>query len=212
MNEICSIIIPAYNQADKTIRAVESCLKQTYPCEIIVIDDGSTDDTYKKLQTIKGIHYTHQRNQGASVARNVGISWAEGKYIAFLDCDDYYEPDKIERSICFMKAYNYLACHTSACFINKPLIREAICSNEEWWHGFWEYKPKIGNLLFRNYICNSTVVMDRWVIDHVGLYDESLFIAADWDLWLRIEEKFKIGYLDRPLTWKDGGKLEPIYV
>lgn len=217
MKDLCSIIIPAYNQADKTVRAIESCLKQTYSCEVIVIDDGSTDDTHEKLKSyfkVPNFWYFRQLNAGASNARNAGIKIATGEYIAFLDCDDYYDHDKIERSIYFMKATGHKMCHTSAYFINKPCIHIGFDGQEYDPTGYWEYKPKIkalGNLLFRNYICNSTVVMDRFVIDKVGDYDESLFIAADWDMWLRIEERFCIGYLPYALTAKDGGTYEPVY-
>ena len=221
MNDKCSIIIPAYNQADKTVRAVESCLKQTYPCEVIVVDDGSTDETIPKIQAIEGIICILQKNQGCSNARNTGIAIATGKYIAFLDCDDYYELNKIELSIA------YLNCYRQCMFVHTNVYVPGLNNisgefeTKVWLEPGWvEKKPKIGNLLFKNYIFNSTPVIRRsWMMDN--LFDESLFIAADWDMWLRlsetrlwdinkeimIDDSRRIGYLDLPLTYIGGLKF-----
>lgn len=185
-----SVVIPAYNRADFTVEAVQSVLNQSYPnIEIIVVDDGSTDDTYKKLSNYVGceIEYLHHPNRGASYTRNRGIKYATGKYIAFLDCDDKYDQNKIAFSVNEMKRQEVDMIYNSAMLIDQEGIAIKI------------YEPKRHNLLFRNSIMNS-VMIKKEVFDKVGLFDEELFICADWDMWLRIEEHYKIGYIDFPLT------------
>jgi len=186
-----SVIIPAYNKADYTVEAVKSVLNQTYPnIECIVVDDGSTDDTYDKLFPYidTDIKYIFQPNKGVSVARNKGIVRSEGEYIAFLDCDDKYLKHKILISLNEMKRQEVDMIYNSAVLINQE-------GKQQGW-----YRPKRHSLLFRNSIMNS-VVIKKEVFDKVGLFDEELFICADWDMWLRIEEHFKIGYIDCPLTY-----------
>lgn len=186
MNSTVSVIIPAYNKAEKTIRAVNSVLAQTIPCECIVIDDGSIDNTYLSLfmhSHIDKFTLYRQPNQGASAARNKGIEIAleefNSDYIAFLDCDDWWKKYKLEMSI------GYDFCHTAA-------------HKEDKVYGV----PK-GNLLLKNYICNSTVVVSKHAIEKAGGFDENLFCAADWDMWLRLSEHFKPIYKNIPLTYYD---------
>lgn len=178
-----SVIIPAYNKAEETVRAVESVLAQTVPCECIVVDDGGDDllgdRLYPHLHTHNNLIYIRQDNRGASAARNRGIAEAKGDYLAFLDCDDWYEPKKIEWSLGFD------FCHTAAYMGDKI------------------YGKGSGNLLLRNYICNSTVVVSRRAIKKVGMFNEDLFCAADWDLWLRLSEHYEPVYMTYPLTHYD---------
>lgn len=176
----CSIIIPAYNKADYTVEAVKSVLNQG-EVECIVIDDGSTDHTHIKLFPYRDrITYIRQENKGASNARNRGIRMAKGKYIGFLDCDDKYMPFKID--LCIEKNRDFI--HTSAHLSNGKI-----------------YRPRIRNLLWHNYICNSTVIVKKKCFDKVGLFDEDLFVGADWDMWLRMEEHYELTYLNIPLTY-----------
>ena len=96
-----SVVIPAYHKADLTIKTVKSVLNHTYKnIEIIVVDDGSTDDTKDQLQLFGDrIHYIYKQNAGASSARNIGIKQAAGEYIALIDCDDIFYPEKISKSV-----------------------------------------------------------------------------------------------------------------
>lgn len=191
MNSKVSIIIPAYNKADYTVKAVKSVLNQIYmDIECIVVDDGSTDDTYDKLfPYMNDIKYIYQPNKGVSAARNKGIVKSTGEYIAFLDCDDMYLPKKVAR--CVETSNNFYAdfIHTAAYLIDKDdkIIKE--------------YKPTKGILLLKNFICNSTPLMRKDIFDKVGLFDENLFTCADWDMWLRIAEKYQMYYFNEPLTY-----------
>lgn len=194
-----SVVIPAYNKADLTVRTIESVLGQTYGnIEVIVVDDGSTDDTKNKLQLFGNrIHYIYKQNGGASSARNVGIKQATGEYIALIDCDDIFYPEKIAKSIEYLeKKPDYGFMHTGAHFINgdDDVISE---------YGISDY-PTSGwiasRLILYNFICNSTVVIRKECFKEVGYFDENIFIPADWDMWLRLSEKYKAAYIDDKLT------------
>lgn len=99
MNSVISVIIPAYNASKYLAEAIESVLAQTYTrYEMIIIDDGSTDETHKVVEKYKGkVRYFYQANQGIGAARNKGVINAEGQYLAFLDADDYWTSDKLEK-------------------------------------------------------------------------------------------------------------------
>lgn len=103
-----SVIIPSYNRAGSIRAAVESVLKQSYAdLELIVVDDGSTDDTEAVLKGIDDdrLRYIYQENAGACVARNTGIAAARGEYIAFHDSDDIWHPTKLEKQMAAFETY-----------------------------------------------------------------------------------------------------------
>lgn len=194
-----SVVIPAYNKANLTIKTVESVLRQTYEnIEIIVVDDGSTDNTKNKLQIFGDrIRYIYKQNGGACSARNVGIKQATGDYIALLDCDDIYYPEKIAKSVeCLEKKSDYGFVYTGAYFINGDgdVISEhgvADCNASGW---------IASRLVLKNFICNSTAVIRKECFEIVGYFDEKIFIPADWDMMLRLSEKYKAAYIDDKLT------------
>ena len=203
-----SVVIPAYNKADLTIKTVESVLRQTYGnVEIIVVDDGSTDDTKVKLQLFGDrINYIYKQNGGACSARNVGIKQATGEYIALIDCDDIIYPEKIAKSVeCLEERDDYGFVYTGAYFIDRDdnVISEYGISN----------RPASGwiasKLILNNCICNSTVVVRKECFKEVGFFDEKIFIPGDWDMWLRLSEKYKAAYIDDKLT---GYRLTDSYI
>ena len=194
-----SVVIPAYNKANLTIKTIESVLGQTYGnIEVIVVDDGSTDDTKNKLQSFGDrIHYIYKQNGGACSARNVGIKQATGEYIALLDCDDIFDSEKIAKSVeCLEKNPDYGFVHTGMLFINGD---DDVISDQ----GISDY-PTSGwiasRLILKSFICNSTVVIRKECFKEVGYFDEKIFIPADWDMWLRLSEKYKAAYIDDKLT------------
>lgn len=196
-----SIVIPAYNKAALTVKTVESALKQTYKnIEVIVVDDGSTDNTQQLLYpyiSSNRIKYFHKENGGACSARNVGIKLSTGDYIALIDCDDIYLPEKIELSINYLENNpDFGFVYTRAYFIDEQdsILREY--PNRKIIHSGWIAKQ----LLLRNFIPNSTVVVRKKYFEKTGLFDESVFIPADWDMWLRLSENYKSGYINLPLT------------
>ncbi len=197
--EKVSVIIPAYNRSDLTVKTVKSVLAQTYnDVEVIVVDDGSTDDTRQKLLVFRDrIKYVFKQNGGACSARNLGIRLSTGRYIALLDCDDIYLPEKLDKSVAYLrKNRDFGLVHTSAYFIdeNGNYIRR---------YPFFFTSPSgwiSDRLVKKNFICNSTLVLRRECFERVGYFDESIFMPADWDMWLRLSEFYKCGYINQPLT------------
>ena len=194
-----SVVIPAYNAADLTVKTVESVLEQTYAnIEVIVVDDGSTDNTGERLQPYAGrIKYIYKENGGACSARNLGIRMAEGDYIGFLDCDDIYLPGKIERSVDYLERRpDFGFVHTPVRFIDEEDVPLRVYALPE-----GRRTGRIAKrLLSRNFICNSTILARRSCFGEAGFFDEKLFTHADWDMWLRLAERYKVGYINSPLT------------
>ncbi|MDD4957510.1 MAG: glycosyltransferase [Candidatus Omnitrophica bacterium] len=194
-----SVIIPAYNSAELTVRTVNSVLGQTFrDIEVLVVDDGSGDDTGEKMKAFGGrIRYIRKDNGGASSARNVGIKASTGGYLAFLDCDDIYMPEKIERSVGYLDAHPSCGfVHTSACYIDGEDRPIHIARYRR-----WKRSGQIADgLLLHNFIINSTVVARRECLEAAGPFDEGIFMPADWDMWLRMAEMGEAGYIDEPLT------------
>ncbi len=192
-----SVIIPAYNKAEYTCRTIDSVLAQTYPnIEIIVIDDGSRDATAQVMvQYGNRINFVQKINGGACSARNEGIRRAKGDYVALLDCDDLWCPEKVQKSVDYLeKNPTFGFVYTAAYFINEK--DETVgrydhpCSSEGWISS---------RLILHNFICNSTIVVKKEVLNKAGFYDETIFTPADWDMWLRLSEIAQAGYIREPL-------------
>ena len=184
-----SIIIPTYNRKSFLIHAINSVLNQTYQnLELIIIDDGSSDKTEniikKKYPKIK---FYKQKNKGVSAARNKGIKMASCKWIAFLDSDDRWHPRKIENQINYLLAHpRYKICHTDEIW-----IRKGIRINQHKKH------KKHGGHIFDKCldlcrISPSSVIIHKDIFNKVGLFNEKLPVCEDYDLWLRIAEKFPV--------------------
>ncbi|NDJ76703.1 MAG: glycosyltransferase [Chloroflexi bacterium] len=185
MEPLVSIIIPTYNDRRYVCDAVDSALAQIYPhCEIIVVDDGSTDGTANLLQERYGdqIRLICQENQGAAVARNTGLHAAQGEYIQLCDADDRLLPEKIARSLAVFQAQPETALvytryqpleSDGRTFV--PVVIEPPPPDKL----FCE-------LLQVNFVPHGTVLARRNVVLAVGGYNPELPPAEDWDLWLRL--------------------------
>jgi len=199
LQPLVSIIIPAYNRADFTVKTIQSVLAQTYGnIELIVVDNGSTDDTKDRLKVFGDkIKYLYKVNRGVCAARNLGLTHAKGEFIAFLDNDDLYLPNKVELSVNFLKQRSdYGFVHTDAYLVDAE--DQIVGLNG---HRKRKYQGWIRNrLLLTNFVCNPTVMLRRECFEKIGIFDEKLFIPADWDLWIRIAENYKIGYIKQPLS------------
>jgi len=191
-----SVVIPTFNRATLLPRAIESVLAQTFlPSEIIVVDDGSTDNTKELVLNYPQVTYIYKENRGVSSARNEGIRRAKFEYIAFLDSDDTWHSEKM---------YSQLQSDALVSYTDEVWIRD-------------KQSIKIPKKFRKNspttfeseiHFCNiapSSVVIHRKVFEKVGIFDTSLEVCEDYDLWLRILLHFEIELCDTKLITKYAG-------
>ncbi|GAP10770.1 glycosyltransferase [Bellilinea caldifistulae] len=180
---LVTIIIPAYNQGYYLGEAIQSCLNQTYPnIEIIVVDDGSTDNTQEVAHSYNNpkIKYLYKQNGGLSSARNAGIRAASGEYLSFLDSDDMFLPPKIELLMDKFKAnpeLGFVAGHALLIDQRGKVIPKK----------FETFLPSpIQNLILGNpFHVGSVMIKKEWQ-EKIGYFDETLRSYEDWDYWLRL--------------------------
>ena len=195
-----SVIIPAYNSERYIADAVKSVLAQSYqPAEVIVVDDGSSDGTARVVQGLgNSIRSLHQANRGEPAARNLGLRNAQGEYVAFLDADDLWRPDKLKLQM------DYFAAHP-----NCAVVYTDMSTFDD--HGVVDPSVKVrfnitfptGNIfvpLFRETLFGSgSVVFRKHCVDKVGYFDEQFLIGCDYEMWLRMSRHFEFGVVDQPL-------------
>jgi serine acetyltransferase/GT2 family glycosyltransferase len=181
---------------------MDSVLAQTFnDFEVIVVNDGSTDNTeevVKQYLTDSRVRYICQENSGQAHAKNTGIMNTSGSFIAFLDADDFWAPDKLERQLPFFDDPQVGVVYSTAKYIDENAKPLNLNLNKY-------LQPKEGiitrHLLFDNFVPFSSSVVRREVFDKVGLFDESLGMGIDWDLWLRASLHYKFRYVDYPLLY-----------
>ena len=206
--EEISVIIPTYNRCDLLKRAINSVIKQTItPKEIIIVDNGSTDQTYQMVSSLfPEINYFIEKKRGVSAARNKGILESKSKWIAFLDSDDAWKPTKLEKQMEY-SVFNqdkYRIIHTD----------ETWYRNKKFLNQLKKHKKSGGNI-FKNSlqlccISPSSVVLKKQIFDDYGLFDENLEVCEDYDMWIRITAKEEVGFLDSPLVLKYGGHSDQL--
>lgn len=197
-----SVIIPTHNRREFAREAVVSVLSQRDAAlEVIVVDDGSDDDTASMVTGLgEGVRCLRTAHRGVSGARNAGILASRGGWIAFLDSDDLWLPGKLREQMEFLA--------------RRPDIR--ICQTEEIWirdgrrinPRKYHRKPEghcFEQLLDRCLVSPSAVMMERSLLDEVGMFDECLPACEDYDLWLRIGCRYPLGLVRKPLVVKRGG-------
>lgn len=197
-----SVILTTYNGQTRGYlhQAIESIRSQTYKhLELIIIDDGSTDDTagccQKYLEDPRVSFFT-QENKGPAAARNHGISRAKYRYIAFLDDDDFYEPQMIEKmhdTITSQKNQNVGMIYCRTRHINKEgvILKTPLFSGK---------LPIYEALFYGNVLSTPSLLIDKIVFDTVGTFHEHLRYAEDYELWFRISKQFKVHPLDELLV------------
>lgn len=202
-----SVIIPVYSRDNYIKRAVQSVLKQTRPAdEIIVIDDGSTDRTGAILNDFAShIKVYKQDNHGVSAARNKGIQLAAGEWIAFLDSDDEWLPDKLERAESFHRANpDLLIFQTEEIWIRNGMRVNPRKKHQKF--SGWIFKQSLPLCI----VSPSAVVIHKNVFDWLGLFDEKLPVCEDYDLWLRILREYPIGLDPKAGIIKYGGHKDQL--
>jgi len=196
MESLVSVIIPTYNRAAYLQKALQSVKEQTYhTLEIIVIDDGSTDDTRKMLENYQGpLHYFYQENRGISAARNAGIKKAHGEYIAFLDSDDYWLPEKTAQQLALFSRhpeYGLVASQCASIRIDGS-YREKNRPGKSGW--------VLKDLFKANFIRTSAAMVKKECLKNIGLFDEALKECEEYDFWLRIAARYPVGFINKPLA------------
>ena len=197
-----SVIIPTYNRAVLVQQAVESVLKQTFrDYELIVVDDGSTDGTDRALERFGGrLRYVYQTNRGPSAARNRGVHEAQGAFIAFLDSDDLWVPQKLARQLTALRdRADRLVCYTDEIWIRRGVRVNPRKKHHK--HSGWIFAHSLRLCL----VSPSSVLMRREFFDEVGFFDESLPVCEDYDLWLRASSRMPFLFVREPLIIKRGG-------
>jgi len=202
-----SVVIPTFNRSAFVKEAVASALAQVnVDMEVIVVDDGSTDDTGEVLRDFGDrITVYRQENAGVSSARNTGIRNAKGDWIALLDSDDLWLPRKLSAQSSFLSVHPEFG----------------ICQTEEIWvRNGRRVNPKkhhkkpdghcFADMLERCLVSPSAVMIHRDIFLDVGLFDESLPACEDYDMWLRIGLRYPIGLLREALTIKRGGHADQL--
>ena len=203
------VIIPTYNREASVKRAIDSVLNQSYKnFFLIIVDDGSTDQTKSLLENYKDhpqIKILNQENRGVSAARNFGISNSNSEWIAFLDSDDEWLPHKLQTQVEFVK---------------KNLEYSFIHSEEIWYRNNVRVNPKLkhsknsNDLFLRSLefclISPSTVLMKRDLFNKYGPFNEDFVVCEDFDLWNKILARLDVGFIETPLINKFGGHTDQL--
>lgn len=216
---LVSVIIPNFNRVESFQRAVESVIKQTYEnFEIIVVDDGSEQsvrninrrflEEVKRRKYFEGdskiIYLENERNFGVSYSRNKGIKEARGDFIALLDSDDEWLEQKLEIQVKFFDKTDFRVVHTEEIW-----VRRGVRVNP-----MKKHKKEGGDIFFRSLeLClmsPSSIMLKKSIFDDYGYFDESLPVCEDYDLWLRITSKEKVGFIEKPLIIKYGGHSDQL--
>lgn len=197
---LVSIVIPNYNCGQFLNECIQSAINQTYPnTEVIVIDDGSTDDSVKILSQYKEqIKLIITPNKGAAAARNLGISIAEGEFIAFLDSDDWWATDKISRQVDIMIKHNYDLVYCSVIEVNQAKS-ESKTNPAQYGGDCYPLFKKFPTKAIIVSGCSGAVIRSS-NIEITGNFDESFDGAAeDWDFFRRYCRDAKVGFISDPL-------------
>ena len=197
-----SVIIPTYNNAPLVPRAIDSVLAQTFTdYEIIVVDDGSTDNTLAVLETYGDqIILVRQSNQERSVARNNGIHHATGKYIAFLDDDDWWHPEKLKKQVLLMESKTSIGLVCAQAYQVAPNgdivgVRSVEMPTKK------ALPDKLPWFFLGFSIPTLTVLARREVILKAGGFDPTIRYIEDWDLWMRMSIYTEMVCIPEPLAY-----------
>jgi len=175
------------------------------PSEVIIVDDGSTDNTSQITKDFPHVKYIYQQNSGVSSARNKGIKNAQNEWIAFLDSDDTWHMDKLALQVKFHKQNQ----HVKMSYTDELWIRNDIeikMPKKYKKHGGDIFKECLSHCI----IAPSSVFIHKNLFDEIGLFDECLEVCEDYDLWLRVALKYEIGLIDKKLITKYAGHVDQL--
>lgn len=202
---LISVIIPTYNRAYILSKAIESVLNQTFKdLELIVVDDGSVDET-PYLVSKYPLIYIKKPHKGVPHTRNIGILKAKGDFIAFLDSDDVFVPEKLEKQLKFFERHpDYKIVQTEEIWYkgNKRINPKKIHKKAEGW--FFDRAIKLC------VVSISTVLIKKEVFEEVGMFDEEFPVCEDYEFWLRVSLKMPVGLIKEYLVIKSGGRPDQL--
>jgi glycosyltransferase involved in cell wall biosynthesis len=192
-----SVVIPAYNAAGYLSASIASALEQAGVLEILVVDDGSTDDTERVAAPFgPPVRVIQQANRGVGAARNRGIEESRGRYVAFLDADDTWLPGKLAKQLDALRGVPSCGlCYSAFTVVGEGLepleIRRSV-----------RRASTLEDLLTRGNVVGSicTVLCERRLLEQAGGFDEALSQCADWDMWVRLAGLTEFLYVDEPLA------------
>jgi glycosyltransferase involved in cell wall biosynthesis len=204
----CACIVPTHNRPEQTVDAVRSILDQTFrDIECVVVDDGSTDATPDRITALNDsrLQLVCQPQRGVASARNRGVACTSSPWVAFLDSDDRWLPEKLERQMAHLDTHPSLRVTQT----DEIWIRRGVRVNP-----MNKHRKSSGDLFTRSLdlcvISPSAVLLSRSLLDEVGGFDEALPVCEDYDLWLRITSREPVGFLPEPLVVKYGGHADQL--
>ena len=197
---LVSVVVPCYNHEKYVKETIESIINQTYKnIELIVIDDGSKDNSVKVIQELAdkyGFTFIHRPNKGLSATLNEGIRLSKGKYFSAIASDDILFLEKIEKQVKFMESNpKYGMCYGKIVYFEDSIKNTSEYSNSN--KQGWVFDDLLN---YGCFIPAPSTFMRKEVFETVGEYDENLWIE-DWDMWLRISQKYQVGYIDEYLAY-----------
>lgn len=198
---LISIITPTYNREAFLPAAIESVLAQSYKeFELIIVDDGSTDNSRELINAYADkdprVKYLYQENQRQSVARNYALSIAKGDFICFLDSDNYWPHDKLEKSL---KAFEQ---HPEADIVYGDCITIDEQGNELHRNNMRRYSGNIAALLLKdNFVSMNTTMTRRRCFNEMGGMSGKRRVADDYDLWLKFSARYRFQYIPEFLAY-----------
>ena len=200
-----SLVLPTYNDSQYIEQALNSALNQTYTdFEIIVVDDGSTDNTRDLVDKYgNSIGYIYQENQGLASARNTGIEASKGKFLAFLDADDWFAENNLEAKASFLDKHqdvgwvysDWQYVDDEGNYLDKGSTRFKFSTKKVTGHIF----PEL--VYNRNFISPCSAVIKKTALEAIGGFDPKVVCQEDWDLWLRLSLKYSVQYIDEVLVF-----------
>ena len=202
-----SVIIPTFNRAHLLPRSIDSLLSQTLSAHsVVIVDDGSTDGTENLVcEKYPEITYLKQNNLGVSAARNAGIAATSDEWLAFLDSDDEWLPEKLQCQMDALEAEpEMMVCHTDEIWIRNGKHVNPMKKHNK--HGGWIFDKCLPLCC----ISPSSVIIHRSVLDEIGFFDQSLPACEDYDLWLRVASSYPVLYISEKLVVKHGGHQDQL--
>lgn len=204
-----SVIIPLYNKAPYVAKAIGSVLSQTFTdYELVVMDDGSKDDSFavasKAVEGCPNYHLYQQANGGVSVARNNAVSLSQGRYLCFLDADDWWEPTFLEEMSKLIDEFPNAGIYgTNYTIVNETKRKTRVANigvGQGFESGYINYCQVYAKTLAMP-LWTGAVSMPRAVFDEMGGFPKGIRLGEDFLLWIRVALKYKVAFLNKPLSF-----------